>query len=404
MAFPYNQSTIAFFSLFFYGIFAVFFFTLWLGNRDHVTGMGYWTVNLVLQVVGKSIVISNIIPNSQLATILGYFSTSSGAIFFYFGLAAFTHTAINKKFYYIFMVIAGMIIAWSVNFATNAYVRSIVYGIAVLFISTRYLTILWKNRNLNPWYRRPFIFLFVIYSILALFYCLRITSDIISLCKGEILQTFDSPLLRMSQFLTLGLLIGVNFCSLMLINNKLLHDLAKDSQDKDKMMGELKILAEHDGLTGILNRSAIDRYLESVLDQPEEPCRCVVNMVDIDNFKLINDTYGHETGDLVLIHLAKIFTGMIGEHDIVGRWGGDEFLFILKNISAEEAPKLIHRLYDAVATYDWARILNVPDIEVCFSSGYTVCSGRESKRDILRKTDLNLYTAKQNGRKQSIGG
>ena len=130
----------------------------------------------------------------------------------------------------------------------------------------------------------------------------------------------------------------------------------------------------------------------------------MVNMVDIDNFKLINDTYGHETGDLVLIHLAKIFAGLIREHDKVGRWGGDEFLFIIKQVSPEDAPKLLRRLHHAVAEYDWANVLKAPNLKLCISSGYAFINGKESKNDLLRKTDLNLYTAKQNGRNQSVGG
>jgi diguanylate cyclase (GGDEF)-like protein len=385
-------------------MFALFFFTLWLGNRDHVAGLGYWTINLVLQVVGKGIAISEIVQNDQFATSMGYLLSSMGAIFFYFGLAAFTHTAIHRKFYYILLAIMGIVIVWSVNFAANANIRSLVYALAVLFISIRYLSLLWKHRNLNPWFVRPFRLLLVLYSFLTLFYCLRIASDLTSLVKGDLLQTLDSPLLRISQFLTLGILIGVNFSILMLINNKLLSDLDKDSRDKDRVMGEFKVLAEHDGLTGIFNRGTMNKYLETELVQLEEPLRCMVNMVDIDNFKSINDTYGHETGDSVLIHLANIFSAMIREHDKVGRWGGDEFFFIVRNVSPEEAAKLIQRIHTAVATYDWATKLGAADLKVCISSGYAFGNGKESIRDILREVDLNLYTAKQNGRNQFVGG
>ncbi|HCJ94909.1 MAG TPA: hypothetical protein DHV69_06855 [Sphaerochaeta sp.] len=404
MMFPYDQSTISFFSLFFYGMFAIFFFTLWLGNRDHVAGLGYWTINLVLQVVGKGIAISGIVRNGQLATTIGYLLSSIGAIFFYFGLAAFTHTRIHRRFYYAFLAVMGIVIVWSVNFANNGYIRSLIYGLAVLFISTRYLSLLWKNRDLNPWFVRPFRLLLAIYSILTFFYCLRIASDITSLVKGDLLQTFDSPLLRISQFLTLGLLVGVNFSILMLTNNSLLSNLDKDGRDKDRIMGELKILAEHDGLTGILNRSTLESYLELLMDQGEEPNRCMVNMVDVDDFKSINDTYGHATGDSVLIHLANIFSSLIREHDQVGRWGGDEFFFIVRNVSSDEAAKLIQRIHTAVATYDWAARLGVADLKVRISSGYAFGNGKESIRDILREVDLNLYTAKQNGRNQFVGG
>lgn len=403
MVFPYDQPTIAFFSLFFYAMFALFYFSLWLGNHKHVAGLGYWTVNLVLQVLGKSIAVSPLIPNAQVATILGYLLISCGAIFFYFGLAAFTGTAINKKFYYVLFFVVASIITWSVTSVTNAYSRSLIYGLVVLLLSLRYLSIIWKNLRINPWFFRPFLLLFVLYSILTFFNIVRISMDGISLLRGEQLRTFDSSLLRINQFLTLALLSGVNFCVLMLTNNKLLSDLAEESQQKDTIMRRLKISAEHDGLTGLLNRSTIDSYLASVLDQPEGSFQCMVNMVDIDNFKAINDTYGHETGDLVLVNLAAIFSRIIRKQDTVGRWGGDEFLFILQDVSIEESPELIRRLHDEVATFDWSSILHVPTPKVGISSGYTFCNGKESKTDILRTIDLHLYTAKQNGRNQSVG-
>lgn len=403
MVFPYDQITIAFFSLFFYAMFALFYFSLWLGNHKHVSGLGYWTANLVLQVLGKSIAVSPLIPNAQVATILGYLLISCGAFFFYFGLAAFTGTAINKKFYYVLFFVVASIITGSVTSVTNAYGRSLIYGLVVLLLSIRYLSIIWKNLRINPWFFRPFLLLFVLYSILTFFNIVRISMDGISLLRGEQLRTFDSSLLRINQFLTLALLSGVNFCVLMLTNNKLLSDLAEESQQKDTIMRRLKISAEHDGLTGLLNRSTIDSYLASVLDQPEGSFQCMVNMVDIDNFKAINDTYGHETGDLVLVNLAAIFSRIIRKQDTVGRWGGDEFLFILQDVSIEEAPELIRRLHDEVATFDWESILHVPTLKVGISSGYTFCSGKESKAEILRIIDLHLYTAKQKGRNQSVG-
>jgi len=64
----------------------------------------------------------------------------------------------------------------------------------------------------------------------------------------------------------------------------------------------------------------------------------------------------------------------------------------------------MERLHSAVATYDWVTLLKAPNLKVCISSGYAVCNGKESKGAVLQKTDLNLYTAKQNGRNQSYGG
>ena len=403
MSFPYDQSIIAFFSLFFYALFALFYFSLWLGNHKRIAGLGYWTINLVLQVVGKAIAISALIPNTQFATVLGYVLTSGGAVCFYFGLAAFTNTSINKKFYYGFFVVFALIIAWSVHSVPNSYSRSLIYGLAVLFISTRYLSMIWKNLRSNPWFFKPFLLLFVLYSIMTGFNFLRISLDTVALLRGELLETFDSPLLRINQFLTLGLLIGVNFCILMLTNNKLLSDLAKESQEKDAAMEKLKVTAEHDRLTGLLNRGALDAYLESLVGQSKESGRWLVSMVDIDNFKAINDTYGHEAGDLVLYRLASIFSSSIRKQDTVGRWGGDEFLFILKDVSSDEAADLVRRLHEHVALFDWSGALHLPGLKVCISSGYYLYNGNETKTEILRITDSNLYAAKQQGRNQWVG-
>ena len=147
----------------------------------------------------------------------------------------------------------------------------------------------------------------------------------------------------------------------------------------------------------------MDAYLESLVGQSKESGRWLVSMVDIDNFKAINDTYGHEAGDLVLYRLASIFSSSIRKQDTVGRWGGDEFLFILKDVSSDEAADLVRRLHEHVALFDWSGALHLPGLKVCISSGYYLYNGNETKTEILRITDSNLYAAKQQGRNQWVG-
>lgn len=399
----YDQSTIAFFGLVFHGLFAIVYFTLWLSNREHVAGLGYWTINLLLHVVGRIVALDGIFHTTQFGAIIGILTTSIGAVLFYFGLAAFTKTSIHKNFYYIFLVVLGIASIWSIWFVENQYVRSIVADIAILFLTFRYLSLLWRHRRMNHWYHRPFMVLFFIYCMFAATFIMRTVFDATALYHGELLQTFDSPRLRISQLIALIILSIVNFCILILSNNALLKDLASDSLEKDKMMETLKILAERDGLTGLLNRNAVEQYLDTAVEQAKSGCRCMVTLVDIDNFKQINDTCGHECGDLVLTHLANIFSTCIRESDMVGRWGGDEFLFIHKEITPEQAAVLVHRLHEAVDSFDWANAIHYGDTPVSISSGFTTCGPTESKRDVLRRADLNLYLAKENGRGQAVG-
>jgi diguanylate cyclase (GGDEF)-like protein len=256
---------------------------------------------------------------------------------------------------------------------------------------------------MNHWYHRPFMVLIFIYCVFAAIFIMRTVFDAIALYGGELLQTFDSPRLRISQLASLIILSIVNFCILILSNNALLKDLANDSLEKDKMMETLKILAERDGLTGLLNRNAVEQYLDSAVEMTKSGCRCMVTLVDIDNFKLINDTFGHECGDSVLVNLANIFSKSIRESDMVGRWGGDEFLIIHKEITPEQAADLVHRLHQAVESYDWTTVIPAEGAKVSISSGFTICCPTASKRESLRTADLNLYLAKENGRSQSIG-
>ncbi|MEA5031547.1 MAG: GGDEF domain-containing protein [Sphaerochaeta sp.] len=399
----YDQSTIAFFGLVFHGLFAIVYFTLWLSNRDHVAGLGYWTINLLFHVFGRIVVLTDVSQSTQIGAVVGNLSTGIGAVLFYFGLAAFTKTTINKNFYYSFLVILAIASVWSSSFIENQYVRSIVADVAILFITSRYLVLIWKNRNANPWYRRPYMVLLLVYGVFTVTFIMRTVFDTIALYNGDLLPAFDSPQLRMSQLFALIILSIVNFCILILSNNALLKDLANDSLEKDKMMDKLKILAQRDGLTGLFNRNAVEQYLDSAIEQAKSGCPCMVTLVDIDNFKQINDTYGHECGDMVLVHLANIFSTCIRERDTVGRWGGDEFLFIHKEITPEQATVLVHRLHQAVDSYDWKSAIHTKDTKVSISSGFTTCSGAESKRKILRRADLNLYTAKENGRSQAVG-
>ena len=399
----YDQSTIAFFGLVFHGLFAIVYFTLWLSNREHVAGLGYWTINLLLHVIGRIVVLTNISQTTQIGAVVGNLTTGIGAVLFYFGLAAFTKTSIRKSFYYSFVVVLGIASIWSTCFLENLYIRSIVADIAILFLTFRYLTLLWKNRNASHWYRRPFMVLFLVYCVLAFTFIMRTVFDASALYNGELLPAFDSPQLRISQLFALIVLSIVNFSILVLSNNALLKDLANDSLEKDKMMDKLKILAERDGLTGLLNRNAVEQYLDNAVEQAKSGCRCMVTLVDIDNFKQINDTCGHECGDLVLVHLANIFSTSIRESDMVGRWGGDEFLFIHKEITPEQAADLVHRLHEAVDSFDWANAIHNGDTSVSISSGFTTCSPTESKRDVLRRADQNLYLAKENGRGQAVG-
>lgn len=119
-----------------------------------------------------------------------------------------------------------------------------------------------------------------------------------------------------------------------------------------------------------------------------------VIMIDIDHFKEVNDTYGHDTGDFVLSAVAKILQSTIRETDILGRWGGEEFLILLPHTDIFEAEKLAEKLRQSVEGYSFDTVGR----KTC-SFGVSVFNLEEDDcKETLKRADKALYSAKNSGR------
>jgi diguanylate cyclase (GGDEF)-like protein len=149
--------------------------------------------------------------------------------------------------------------------------------------------------------------------------------------------------------------------------------------------------SEHDILTGILNRRAFLRTAEYLLCLNERaPIPLVFIFVDLDNFKAVNDQFGHEMGDKVLQHFSDMAQLRFRKSDIIARYGGDEFVMILTNTSLEDAESVIQKFQSNFR--DWARNNGLP---VGFSFGLEIAQeGGNNLGDILRQADAALYDAK----------
>ncbi|PIE55426.1 MAG: hypothetical protein CSA35_01090 [Dethiosulfovibrio peptidovorans] len=161
-------------------------------------------------------------------------------------------------------------------------------------------------------------------------------------------------------------------------------------------------LSRIDSLTGILNRSSI---LVS-LDRTLRLCRSkgnplVVGICDVDHFKMINDTYGHQAGDFVLQKLGNLFEKLLGGFGHIGRYGGDEFLFILPKCDELLTTKLITRFYDLLGKepFDFNGIPVVVTLS-CGLAFMNASLNRElaSVENLIKVADDGLYEAKRRGR------
>lgn len=160
---------------------------------------------------------------------------------------------------------------------------------------------------------------------------------------------------------------------------------------------ELKKLLELDPLTGIFNR----RYLNFQLANLENEYREFkldfgILFFDIDHFKNVNDQYGHIVGDKVLITVANTIKASLRPEDFVGRWGGEEFVAIIKNINLEELKVIAERLRNLVKNSSYT--FNKETIRVTVSIGGTIYIDNESFTNTVERADKLMYESKQTGR------
>jgi diguanylate cyclase (GGDEF)-like protein/PAS domain S-box-containing protein len=158
---------------------------------------------------------------------------------------------------------------------------------------------------------------------------------------------------------------------------------------------ELEHLAAHDDLTGLHGRAAFRDLLDDALTSDTE---VAVLYCDVDRFKVINDTRGHAVGDLVLREIGRRLTGVVRADDVVARFGGDEFVVLVRGSSAEElGSELIRRVHEAMAAPVY-----LPDgatLDVALSVGHATSSLASDAEELLVIADAAMYRAKQLSRR-----
>ncbi len=154
--------------------------------------------------------------------------------------------------------------------------------------------------------------------------------------------------------------------------------------------------AERDPLTGLANRRRLLERLEALLDGPMR--QMSLAMVDIDHFKLVNDTHGHDVGDAALQAVARTLHEQVREGDLVARWGGEEFVVVFAGVGLDQAAVAAERCRAAVAAARPRREDDPWFPEVTASFGLTTLAAGDTPADIMRRADEQLYRAKESGR------
>lgn len=160
---------------------------------------------------------------------------------------------------------------------------------------------------------------------------------------------------------------------------------------------QLNVLANVDPLTHVANRNGVERFADVEMRVAEETHRPLsMLMLDIDHFKKVNDTFGHLVGDLVLQEATRIWSTGLRANDLLGRFGGEEFLAICPGLDLEAAGQVAERLRTAVGALRLSAI--DPDLSITVSIGVAQYVPGESRNAWIERADRALYTAKEKGR------
>jgi diguanylate cyclase len=165
----------------------------------------------------------------------------------------------------------------------------------------------------------------------------------------------------------------------------------------ERELAQLSDRLHEDQLTELLNRRGLDRQFDVELSratrsgQPLSVC-----LIDIDDFKRINDTYGHQAGDRVLVHLSRLMRNSVRPADVVARYGGEEFVVLLPATHAAEAEVVMARVQRELTRHFFLH--NNERVLVTFSAGVAEAAAGETAAVVLQRADEALYLAKERGK------
>jgi len=184
------------------------------------------------------------------------------------------------------------------------------------------------------------------------------------------------------------------------------QELKRANSTIKKLKDEVKDLENTtniDPLTLTHNRRGLQNYLDPILDTARENDKKLdmwLIMLDIDDFKIVNDTYGHIAGDKVLIFLSKVLRSIVRQEDHVFRFGGEEFIVILNRLSKYKALQITERILETVRQNKL--IYKTDTINITLSIGLTSHQKNDNSENIIERSDKLLYEAKQGGKNKIV--
>ncbi len=174
-------------------------------------------------------------------------------------------------------------------------------------------------------------------------------------------------------------------------------------QELERELEQTSDLVRHDQLTGALNRRGLeDMFAKETARAKRHDTALCVALLDIDNFKKLNDSMGHDAGDAALIHLAKVCRETLRPQDTVARYGGEEFIILLPETHLEDAVKALTRLQRELTKKFFLH--GNDKVLITFSAGVTQMQDDDVQNTVIKRADEAMYQAKKTGKNRVIVG
>ncbi len=166
---------------------------------------------------------------------------------------------------------------------------------------------------------------------------------------------------------------------------------------------DLRRKVQMDPLTGLGNRVLLERRLRGAIAEMGQDTRAALLFIDVDEFKRVNDTYGHEVGDKVLSMVAATLRYNLRDEDVIGRWGGDELMAILHDLSSLQEAEAVAEKLRVLVSFSGVDGLGV-SLPLSISVGVTLLQPGDTPESVVRRADALMYQGKQAGGNRVTAG
>lgn len=366
---------------------------LWISYGKTFQGLKFFLGEFIFHSTGLTLAAFWRVLPPAISVLLPNILMFSSTLLLLFGMGCFLNTRVPRRPYYIYTGVFIATYLYYVLIAPDVRVRIVLFSALTIpiFFHVAYL-IFWGS---PPKLGRHALgvgwlcILFIGVNTLRILY---------ALAQGRVEGYFSTPMMDgFFVLLSQGLTVLLAFLLKVMIIGNLFSRADEAAAEREGLLERTRILATTDSLTGVWNRRRSEEILEKRVERMKNygtPFSLL--LADIDHFKRVNDTYGHQVGDRVLVDVTRIIRGNIRSSDSLGRWGGEEFLIILPKLNLTQALEAAERLRSAVMEYETDYLPEGERITV--SIGVVEGSSSTDMEELLKGVDELLYRAKSRGR------